>query len=134
WGEMSKETFTGHVPGCGREDRKKRQKSGNFYSSVSVEFRRMSPHLIRSMKQDHLTFRAGIWKRVLGGMFIGIGILTASAQTPPQIVSVTPANGSEQVPTNSTIVIVFDQDMNTAAIPFASISGAFVGNFEVLPP
>jgi hypothetical protein len=45
----------------------------------------------------------------------------------------TPTNGAVDVPTNSPIVFVFDQDMNTKVAPFASKPGLWVGNFAITP-
>ncbi|HZR16258.1 MAG TPA: Ig-like domain-containing protein, partial [Verrucomicrobiae bacterium] len=56
----------------------------------------------------------------------------ARAQTAPMVISVTPTNGALDVPTNSTIVFVFDQDM-TKVTPIASKPGLWVGNFEITP-
>lgn len=58
---------------------------------------------------------------------------TALSQSGPQIVSATPTNGAVGVATNSPIVIVFDRDMDTTAVLIGSISGAFIGNFEIQP-
>jgi len=64
--------------------------------------------------------------------------LVASATTrghaAPMLVSVTPADGATGVNMNSnTIVFVFNEDMDTVAIPLPSFPPFFVGNFEVLP-
>ena len=50
------------------------------------------------------------------------------------ILSVTPGNSATNVATNSPIVFVFDQDMNTTVAPLASIPAALIGNFEIEPP
>src|SRR5690348_8861006 len=55
------------------------------------------------------------------------------AQTAPMISSVTPTNGAVDVATNSTIVFVFDQNMNTAVSPIATKPGLWVGNFAITP-
>src|SRR5215469_12375773 len=57
---------------------------------------------------------------------------SAHAQTAPVLISVTPTIGAVNVPTNSTIVFVFDQDMNKVT-PIASKPGQWVGNFAITP-
>ena len=58
----------------------------------------------------------------------------AQAQSAPKLVSVRPADGATGVATNSTVVFVFDQDMDTlTAFPIASFPPALVGNFEFQP-
>jgi hypothetical protein len=53
-------------------------------------------------------------------------------QSAPMVLSLTPTNGATAVATNSSIVIVFDQDMKTAVFPFETIGG-FIGNFALQP-
>ncbi|MCW5550811.1 MAG: Ig-like domain-containing protein [Verrucomicrobiae bacterium] len=75
-------------------------------------------------------------QRLLAGFIVPmvLGMAgTAFGQSGPQIVSVTPTNGAVDVATNSTIVILFDRDMDTTVIPIGTISGAFIGNFEIQP-
>jgi hypothetical protein len=55
------------------------------------------------------------------------------AQAAPSLVSVTPANGATNVPVNSTLVFVFDQDMDTSVDLIPSFPPFLVGNFEVTP-
>jgi hypothetical protein len=64
-----------------------------------------------------------------------IAISTASllAQSPPTILTVTPADLSQNVATNSSIVFVFDQDMTTSVFPLASLPGIYNGNFALQP-
>jgi Big-like domain-containing protein len=57
----------------------------------------------------------------------------ASAQTAPSLASVTPANGATNVPLSSTLVFVFDQDMDTSVSLLPSFPPFLVGNFEVSP-
>lgn len=57
----------------------------------------------------------------------------ARAQTAPVVISGTPTNGAVNVPTNSTIVFVFSQDMKTTVTPIASKPGSWVGNFAIVP-
>lgn len=57
---------------------------------------------------------------------------TTWAQPAPTIVSVTPTNGAINVATNSSIVIVFDQEMKTSTFPFKSQLG-YIGNFDIQP-
>jgi len=77
------------------------------------------------------------WKSVLCLTFATIISLAATvvgrAQSPPTIVSVTPANGATNVATNSTLVFVFDQNMNTSIFPIGSFPPLFTGNFEIKP-
>ena len=47
--------------------------------------------------------------------------------------SVAPTNGAVDVPTNTSIVFVFDQAMLTTVTPIASKPGAWVGNFDITP-
>src|SRR5437868_10088629 len=62
------------------------------------------------------------------------GILrTLLAQNPPQVLSVTPANGQTGIATNSPVVFVFDQDMDTRILPFNSLPPTLIGNFEFEP-
>lgn len=50
----------------------------------------------------------------------------------PALVSVTPANGSTGISTNTDIVFRFDRDMDTlGVVPIASFPPALIGNFEV---
>jgi hypothetical protein len=49
------------------------------------------------------------------------------------ITSVTPTNTAVDVPTNSSIVFVFDQDMLTSVSPIGSKPGSWVGNFAITP-
>lgn len=58
---------------------------------------------------------------------------TNFAQSPPVIVSVTPTNSATDGAMNSTIVFVFDQNMKTTVTTIRSISGFYVGNFEIQP-
>src|SRR5690242_1125118 len=69
-----------------------------------------------------------------GGLLVLLNLPQACwAQTVPMISSVTPTNGAVDVSTNTSIVFVFDQDMNTAVTPIASKPGLWVGNFAVTP-
>ncbi len=68
-------------------------------------------------------------------LFLGLAsILVAQAQTAPHLVSVTPADGATQVPATSSLVFVFDQDMDTTIPFFPSIPGVIVGNFDFVSP
>jgi hypothetical protein len=77
---------------------------------------------------------------VFGFLFVhGFALLAglgfeARSQTAPRLVSVTPVDGATLVPTTSSLVFVFDQDMDTAVPPFQSIANVIAGNFEVLAP
>ncbi|MBI3415120.1 MAG: Ig-like domain-containing protein [Verrucomicrobia bacterium] len=60
--------------------------------------------------------------------------IAVRAQSPPKLVSVTPADGSSDVSTNSTVVFKFDQDMDVlAVVPIASFPPVLIGNFEFQP-
>jgi hypothetical protein len=64
-------------------------------------------------------------------LFTLASTVAAEAQSAPKLVSVTPADGATDVATNSAVVFVFDQDMNTQVVPFASLPPAFVENYEI---
>ena len=69
-----------------------------------------------------------------GGLVFSLGLpLTGWAQTAPTISSVTPTNGAVNVPTNTSIVFVFDQNMLTTVSPIAAKPGSWVGNFAIIP-
>ena len=60
--------------------------------------------------------------------------LVTQAQSAPMLASVTPADGAMDIATNSTIVFVFDQDMDTlSVVPIPSFPPFFIGNFEIQP-
>jgi hypothetical protein len=60
--------------------------------------------------------------------------LISLAQSEPKVFSVTPADGATGVATNNTtVVFVFDQDMDTQLPPFPSFPPALIGNVELLP-
>ena len=61
-----------------------------------------------------------------------VASIGARAQTAPRLVSVSPEDGATLVPTTSSLVFVFDQDMDTSVPLFQSIPNAIAGNFEVL--
>lgn len=74
----------------------------------------------------------GIQRGALG--IVGAALaLTATAQTAPQLVSVTPASGATGVGTSTPLVFVFDQDMDTTFGLIPTIPNALVGNFETSP-
>ena len=52
-----------------------------------------------------------------------------TVQSAPAILSVTPQDGATGVATNSTVVFVFDQEMNTSITPFKSVPPLLSGNF-----
>ncbi|MBL9128978.1 MAG: Ig-like domain-containing protein, partial [Verrucomicrobiales bacterium] len=56
------------------------------------------------------------------------------AQSAPTLASVTPTNGATLVPTTSSVVFVFDQEMDTSVFLLQTIPNALVGNFEVVAP
>jgi hypothetical protein len=62
-----------------------------------------------------------------------VGRIDIQAQSAPQFVSVTPADGAIDVATNSAIVFVFDQDMNVRVVPNAGTPPTLIGNFEIEP-
>src|SRR5689334_18403384 len=55
------------------------------------------------------------------------------AQAPPQIVSVTPADGAISVAPTNSIVFVFDQEMKVSVFPFPSLPPSLIGNVEFQP-
>src|SRR5262245_582039 len=85
-----------------------------------------------------LTASAG-WQKARRGLST-VFLVTAVAMTSivaaraaPSLASVTPANGATNVPVNSTLVFVFDQDMDTSVDLLPSFPPFLVGNFEVTP-
>jgi hypothetical protein len=66
--------------------------------------------------------------------FLSIFLPKIQSQAPPQVVSVTPADGATGVATNSAVVFLFDQDMKTAVFPFGSLPPTLIGNFQFEPP
>lgn len=68
------------------------------------------------------------------GLLTLLPVFGAQAQTPPALVSVTPADGATLVPASASLVFVFDQEMETATPLFPTIPGVLVGNFEVTAP
>ena len=63
------------------------------------------------------------------------GVWTAGSlqAVAPKIVSVTPANGTTGVGLNTSLVIVFDQDMDLSSAPVPSFPPVLVGNFSLSP-
>ena len=57
--------------------------------------------------------------------------LTLHAQTPPQLVSVTPAIGETNAAPRDSVVFVFDQAMDFT--PLLTTAGAVVGNYQFTP-
>jgi hypothetical protein len=78
----------------------------------------------------------GWWRTVRAAVGLLVTMLVVGT-TPvawaqaPQLVSVTPANGTTGVAIGADIVFVFDQPMDTSVPLFTSFPGIFVGNFEV---
>jgi len=71
----------------------------------------------------------------LGFLFLMVASISmARAQTAPHLVSVTPADGATSVPTTSSLVFVFDQDMDTTVPFFQSVPPFLVGNFDIESP
>lgn len=74
--------------------------------------------------------------RLLAAFTLVWGAVTGPAglaQTPPVLVSVSPANGATQVPTTSSLVFVFDQDMEASPLLIQSTPG-LIGSYAVTAP
>ena len=110
---------------------------------ISQNFVMSGPKMIITMKAailDKFERRLAMFRLInanIAGilwLFLALGAtLHAKAQTAPVLVSVTPANGATQVPASTSLVFVFDQDMDDSVPLFPSGPG-FAGTFDISSP
>lgn len=62
-----------------------------------------------------------------------VGIVGLRAQSPPALVSVSPANGSTDAAPRGSVSFLFDQDMDTSIPPLASVGTFVIGNYQFTP-